>query len=63
MTARVKKIYKSGLKNQEFLRQIEEADQDKKPNILSSGREKIIFTSVYYGWLVAKYGINWESNL
>jgi len=63
MTAKVKKIYKSGLKNEKFLQAIKDADGDKKPNIFSDDLEKHLFMSVYYGWLVSEYGIEWESNL
>ena len=57
MTEKVKKIYKSGLKNNEFLQSIKEADGDKKPNMFSSNLEKNIFATIYYGWLVGFHGI------
>ena len=63
MTAKIKKIYKSGLKNDKFLQAIKEADGDKKPNLLSSDLEKHLFASVYYGWLVGEHGIAWELHL
>lgn len=63
MTEKVKKIYKSGLKNNEFLQSIKEADGDKKPNMFSSNLEKNIFATIYYGWLVGKYGSDWELKL
>jgi hypothetical protein len=63
MTSKIKKIYKSGLKNDKFLQAIKEADGDKKPNLFSGDLEKHLFASVYYGWLVREYGIAWELNL
>jgi hypothetical protein len=63
MTEKIKKIYKSGLKNDKFLQVIKEADGDKKPNLFSSDLEKHIFSSVYYGWLVGKHGIAWELHI
>tara|TARA_R110000744_G_scaffold357580_2_gene464454 strand:+ start:7849 stop:8082 length:234 start_codon:yes stop_codon:yes gene_type:complete len=60
MTDKVKNIYKKGLKNDEFLFEIEAADGDKKPNLFSSNVEKNIFATIYYGWLVGKYGKDWE---
>jgi len=63
MTPIVKKIYKSGLKNGEFLSAIAEADGDKKPNFFSSDLEKHLFAATYYGWMVSEYGIAWESYL
>lgn len=63
MTAKVKKIYKSGLKNTKFLHAIKEANGDERPNLFSSDLEKHIFATVYYGWLVAEYGKDWDFNL
>ena len=63
MTEKIKKIYKSGLKNQKFLDAIYKADMDTKPNLFSSDIEKHLFASVYYGWLVANYGKKWELNV
>ena len=61
MTTRTKKLYQSGLENKKFLKAIKEADNDNKPTMFSSKGEKIIFVSIYYGWLVSEYGINWEN--
>lgn len=63
MTQLVEKLYKSGLKNKEFLSAILEADGDKKPNIFASDTEKHIFASIYYGWMVCKYGTLWKLHL
>ena len=63
MTSKIKKIYKSGLKNDKFLQAIKEADGDNKPNLFSGDLEKHLFASVYYGWLVGERGIAWELHL
>jgi hypothetical protein len=63
MNAKVKIMYESAIKNSEFLIDIAEADNDKKPGIFASEVEEAIFAAVYYGWLVGKYGNNWKSNL
>jgi hypothetical protein len=60
MTERVKKLYKAGLKNERFLRDIKAADGDEAPTMFSSRGVKLLFTSVYYGWLVSEYGKRWE---
>ena len=62
MTEKVKKIYESGLKNNEFLWAIKEADRRNKPNMFSSDLEKNIFATIYYGWLVGKYGSDLVKN-
>jgi hypothetical protein len=31
--------------------------------MFASELEKNIFATMYYGWLVAKYGKDWKSNL
>jgi hypothetical protein len=56
-------IYKSALKNNEFLIDIYDADKDNPPNVFSSSLEKHFFTLTYYGWMVGKYGKEWKSFL
>lgn len=63
MTYRVTRIYKSAIKNDEFLAAIKEADNDVKPGFFSHDVEKHFFAATYYGWLVGKYGHNWELHL
>lgn len=63
MTEEIKIVYKSACNNSEFLFDIAEADDDKKPGIFASELEKHIFATIYYGWLVGKYGKNWKSKL
>ena len=60
MTSKLHKVYLAGLKDTEFVNAIKTADNDKKPNCFTSETEKLGFAMVYYGWLVAKYGDNWE---
>jgi len=61
MDIKTKKVYKSSLKDKEFLKDILQADGDTKPNIFSSDLEKHLFAGVYYGYLVAKHGGDWET--
>jgi len=63
MNSKIKKIYDSSIKNEFFLNDIESADGDKKPNLFAGEIEKHIFSSIYYGWLVGKYGDDWESKI
>ena len=63
MDAKCKIIYNSGRANKEFLNAIREANGDKKPSIFAGEIEKHIFGAGYYGWLVGKYGNDWESHL
>tara|TARA_R110000782_G_scaffold249140_1_gene336235 strand:- start:27 stop:218 length:192 start_codon:yes stop_codon:yes gene_type:complete len=63
MTLRIKKLYHSGSRNEQFLKDILAADGDKKPGIFSNDIEKTLFATIYYGWLVAQYGVTWESKL
>lgn len=63
MTNKLRIIYESGLKNNQFLMDIHDAGIDKKPTFFSSASEKTAFATVYYGWLVGKYGKEWKANL
>jgi len=60
MTSKVREIYKSAIKNEKFLQAVKEADGDKKPNMFSDDIERTLFACMYYGWLVAEYGVNWK---
>lgn len=63
MTRRIKTIYKSSLKNEEFLMAVYSADGDVAPGMFASSQVKHMFVCIYYGWLVGQYGDNWESHL
>lgn len=63
MTRRAKKLYDSAIKNEIFLNAIYDADGDKKPSFFASEQEKSFFSAVYYGWMVSRYGKEWESFL
>lgn len=60
MTPRIRKIYKKGLMNKEFIQEIKKADNDVPPNVFSHINEKVNFASAYYGWLVGRYRSDWE---
>ncbi len=55
MTPRTKRLYEGAIKNKEFLADLLKADGDKAPSIFADNETKVIFTSVYYGWLIQKY--------
>lgn len=61
MTETVKKLYKASIKDTTFLRSIKEADNDNPPNIFASNNTKVIFATLYYGWLVGNYGNSWKA--
>jgi len=60
MTEQVKMLYKSAMKNKEFLKEIKEADND-SPNFWDDHNTKVLFATVYYGWLVGRYKSDWQS--
>ncbi len=60
LSHKVKVIYEAAGKNQEFLNDIKKADNDNPPSIFDSDSVRLSFAMVYYGWLVGKYGTNWE---
>lgn len=60
MKERVTILYKSSVKNKDFLQEIYNADGDEKPGLFASNTDKTIFATLYYGWLVAKYGNDWK---
>lgn len=63
MTAKVKKLLKSGKANKRFLAEIRSADDDRPPGIFADSLTEHLFCSVYYGWLVANYGDNWWEHI
>jgi hypothetical protein len=57
-------MYKSAIKNKKFQEQLLLADpKDKKPGFFASELDKLIFITVYYGWLVARWQEKWKENL
>ena len=63
MTEKIREVYKSAKKNKQFNDDILRADGDTPPNFFSNEIVKHIYTTTYYGWLVAKYGENWKQHL
>lgn len=63
MNKKVKKLYRGGRVNSDFLRDIMLADNDRVPGIFANKTEKLVFTAMYYGWLVANYRENWEDRI
>lgn len=63
MHDKVSKVFKAALKDELFLKEIKEADGDKKPGRLSDNVVKHLFGMCYYGWLVGKYGNDWDKDL
>lgn len=60
MTPKVKKLYKGARRNKIFLDAINAADGDVKPSIFADNNTKVLFATIYYGWLVSEYGVTWE---
>ena len=64
MTPSVRKSWKSAIKNKEFQKDALSADGDKFPSmakrLIMDEIEKIIWATIYYGWLIGKYGDDWE---
>ena len=58
MGAGVKKMYKEALANEMFNAEMYRADPEGylKPHFWSDNKLKVIYTSAYYGWMVA-YGL------
>lgn len=63
MTETIKEIYKASIKDTTFLKAIKEADNDTAPNIFASNNDKVIFATLYYGWLVGTYGNSWKTHI
>ena len=63
MRNRIKDLYESALNDKKFNEMILTADGDKKPTVTSTNFEKAIYASIYYGWLIAKYGKDWTKHI
>ena len=61
---KVKRNFEASLENQSFLNDIKHADNDNPFDFdLSDPIKQTIIASIYYGWLVAKYGKNWQNHI
>lgn len=60
MHREVRKVFKACLKDEEFCEMMVLADNDKKPSRFMEHNEKVIVASYYYGWLIARHGIEWR---
>ena len=60
MTPKVKELYDRATKDEIFLQAILEADWDKKPWFFADEIDKILFSTMYYWWLVGRYENNWK---
>ena len=63
MTEKVKRLYDAAQIDKYFHQEIEKADNDKVPTWYSTKQEKLLFATVYYGWLVGRYHENWEERV
>ena len=63
MTERAKKLYLSAINNREFIDEFKDAGQRVPSRILADDLEKHLFAAVYLGWLIAKYGNDYEANI
>jgi len=60
MSPRVEKLFKAGKKDKLFVDKLFSADGDSPPGMFASDLDKAIFSSVYYGYLIAVKGDAWE---
>ena len=63
MNKQIALLYKHARENENFLKDIESADNDREPSLIASSIEKHVFASTYYGWLVGKFGNKWRTEL
>jgi len=55
MDPKVRRLYKEALKNDEFNKQFREADEGYcRPNFFTDDINKVLYTLVYEGWLIAR---------
>lgn len=63
MGLNVEKLHNGARINKEFLRAMtEELDSD-APEENDTASDNMVFTAVYTGWLIGKYGKDWESKM
>ena len=60
MDEKMKAVYKRAKNDSEFLASIKSADNDDPPGMLASEITKAVFSAVYYGYCVGKYGDDWD---
>ena len=63
MERTVRKIWNACKKDEEFCKMVQLGDGDPDPNNISmwDRNGKVIMASYYYGWLIARHGINWRN--
>lgn len=56
MTTATENMYKASIKDTEFQDELISSDPINyiKPKLVSSDKFKVIYTAIYYGWLVGK---------
>jgi hypothetical protein len=62
MTEREKRLWSAAKNDSEFKKTLKEADGDSIP-FFADKLDKVLIISIYYGYLIAKHGKNWESTL
>lgn len=60
---RVRALWNGCKKNKEFQSDMKIADHEDEISLFTTHDEKVIWASFYYGWLVAKYQLDWESHI
>lgn len=60
MSPKVRRIYNAAKKDEKFIDMFYAADGDKVPNMFSDKAEKVLFATMYYGWLISRHGVKWE---
>lgn len=62
MSIREQKLWKAANKDAEFKKTLKESDGDTIP-FFADRLDKVLITSIYYGYLIAKHGVNWEQHI
>lgn len=63
ITEKMNELYQGSIKNKEFISDAYLADGDKPPKLWSSEIDKLGYATIYYGWLVGKFGTNWRLHI
>jgi len=59
---RERKLWNTAKQDLEFRKVLLESDGDTIP-FFASSLDKLLITSIYYGYLISKHGKNWENYL
>ena len=63
MKGKSKILYNAGMNNHQFLKDMRNADKDSIPPKETGIMGQCLLAAAYYGYLVAKFGLDWEKHL